>query len=100
MHSKLLLLAAVPGLLASSSPVKRDGLGDGQPIDGNGKGAPSQVGAFKRNPCADSTYLGGTDVHRDKQNTSNLGAESTDNEMVPNLKWSFSDSKTRLFPGG
>ncbi|KAL4928003.1 RmlC-like cupin domain-containing protein [Aspergillus undulatus] len=86
MHSKLLLLlAAVPALLASPSPLKRSGFEDAQPIDGNGKGAP---------------LLGGTDIHRDKQNPSNLGAESTDNGIVPNLKWSFADSKTRLFPGG
>ncbi|KAL4781642.1 RmlC-like cupin domain-containing protein [Aspergillus varians] len=86
MHSKLLLLlAAVPSLLASPSPVKRSGFSSGQPIDDNGKGAP---------------LLGGTDVNRDKQNPDNLGAQSTDNGIVPNLKWSFSDSKTRIFPGG
>ncbi|KAL4871489.1 hypothetical protein BDV12DRAFT_183620 [Aspergillus spectabilis] len=87
MYSKLfLLLAAVPAILASPSPVKRSGgFDDGQPIDGKGKGAP---------------LLGGTDVYRDKQNPDNLGAQSTDNGIVPNLKWSFSDSKTRLFPGG
>ncbi|KAL2819090.1 RmlC-like cupin domain-containing protein [Aspergillus cavernicola] len=86
MHSKLLLLlAAVPSLLASPSPVKRSGFSSGQPIDDSGKGAP---------------LLGGTDHHRDVQNPDNLGAQSTDNGIVPNLKWSFSDSKTRLFPGG
>ncbi|KAL4772942.1 RmlC-like cupin domain-containing protein [Aspergillus nidulans var. acristatus] len=86
MHSKLfLLLAAVPSILASPSLSKRSGFNDGQPIDDNGKGAP---------------ILGGTDLHRDKQNPDNLGAQSTDNGIVPNLKWSFSDSKTRLFPGG
>ncbi|KAL3478517.1 RmlC-like cupin domain-containing protein [Aspergillus californicus] len=86
MHSKLfLLLAAVPSLLASPSPVKRSGFSEGQPIDDSGKGAP---------------ILGGTDQHRDIQNQDNLGAQSTDNGIVPNLKWSFSDSKTRLFPGG
>jgi hypothetical protein len=41
MHSKLLLLlAAVPSLLASPSPVKRSGFSSGQPIDDNGRGAP------------------------------------------------------------
>lgn len=34
------------------------------------------------------------------QNPSNLGAESTDNGIVANLKWRFSDSKTRLLKGG
>ncbi|KAL4973722.1 RmlC-like cupin domain-containing protein [Aspergillus desertorum] len=81
----LLLLAAVPSILASPSLIKRSGFDDGQPIDDNGKGAP---------------ILGGTDLHLDKQNPDNLGAQSTDNGIVPNLKWSFSDSKTRLFPGG
>lgn len=36
----------------------------------------------------------------DVQNPSNLGAESTDNGIVANLKWRFSDSKTRLLKGG
>ncbi|KAL4994048.1 RmlC-like cupin domain-containing protein [Aspergillus recurvatus] len=86
MHSKLLLLlAAVPSILGSPSLIKRSGFNEGQPIDDNGKGA---------------LILGGTDLHRDKQNPDNLGAQSTDNGIVPNLKWSFSDSKTRLFPGG
>jgi hypothetical protein len=41
MHSKLLLLlTAVPTLLASPSPVKRSGFSSGQPIDDNGRGAP------------------------------------------------------------
>ena len=48
------------------------------------------------------TYMlqGGTNKQLDLQNPDNLGAQSTDNGVVPNLKWSFSDSKTRLFPGG
>ncbi|EON96369.1 putative oxalate decarboxylase protein [Phaeoacremonium minimum UCRPA7] len=33
-------------------------------------------------------------------NPDNLGQQSTDNGVVPNLKWSFSDSKTRLLKGG
>ena len=45
-------------------------------------------------------YLGGTNHQIDLQNPANLGQESTDNGVVPNLKWSFSDSKTRLFKGG
>lgn len=36
----------------------------------------------------------------DLQNPDNLGQQSTDNGVVPNLKWSFSDSKTRLLNGG
>lgn len=44
--------------------------------------------------------LGGTNHALDLQNPDNLGRESTDNGVVPNLKWSFSDSKMRLLPGG
>ncbi|KAI0592935.1 RmlC-like cupin domain-containing protein [Biscogniauxia sp. FL1348] len=58
---------------------------DGQPIDGNGKGAP---------------LSGGTNHQIDLQNPDNLGQQSTDNGVVPNLKWSFSDSKTRILRGG
>jgi quercetin dioxygenase-like cupin family protein len=43
---------------------------------------------------------GGTNKALDLQNPDNLGAESTDNGVVPNLKWSFSDSKTRILNGG
>ncbi|KAI9762520.1 MAG: hypothetical protein M4579_000323 [Chaenotheca gracillima] len=64
---------------------KRQEFATGQPIDATGKGAP---------------LLGGTNKQLDLQNPDNLGAESTDNGLVTNLKWSFSDSKTRLLPGG
>ncbi|KAI4596890.1 hypothetical protein LQW54_012616 [Pestalotiopsis sp. IQ-011] len=64
---------------------RSSGFGDGQPIDGNGKGA---------------AILGGTNKALDLQNPDNLGQQSTDNGVVPNLKWSFSDSKTRLLKGG
>ena len=43
---------------------------------------------------------GGTNRGVDIQNPSNLGQESTDAGIVPNLKWRFSDSKTRLLKGG
>ncbi|EPE10061.1 oxalate decarboxylase [Ophiostoma piceae UAMH 11346] len=57
-----------------------------QPIDGNGKGAP---------------IVGGTNAALDAQNPDNLGQLATqDAGTVPNLKWSFSDSKTKLFRGG
>ena len=36
----------------------------------------------------------------DIENPSNLGQQSTDAGTVPNLKWRFSDSKTRIYPGG
>lgn len=44
--------------------------------------------------------LGGTNHAIDLQNPDNLGAQSVDHGAVPNLKWSFSDSKTNIFPGG
>lgn len=43
---------------------------------------------------------GGTNKQLDLQNPDNLGAQSRDNGVVVNLKWSFSDSKTRLLNGG
>lgn len=46
------------------------------------------------------TLLGGTNHQLDLQNPDNLGQQATDNGVVPNLKWSFSDSKTRIFNGG
>ncbi|MCJ1244352.1 hypothetical protein MMC30_001550 [Trapelia coarctata] len=64
---------------------KRQQFGKGQPIDTQGKGA---------------SILGGTNQNLDLQNPDNLGAQSTNNGVVPNLKWSFSNSKTRLLPGG
>ncbi|KAF2874668.1 RmlC-like cupin domain-containing protein [Massariosphaeria phaeospora] len=72
--------------LALAGVVKREAqFHDGQPIDGKGKGAP---------------ILGGTDPEVDRNNPSNLGEQSTDSGTVPNLKWRFSDSKTRIFNGG
>ncbi|KAL8723590.1 MAG: hypothetical protein Q9225_000132 [Loekoesia sp. 1 TL-2023] len=64
---------------------KRQQFAQGQPINAQGKGAP---------------IAGGTNRQLDLQNPDNLGAQSTDSGVVPNLKWSLSDSKTRLFPGG
>ncbi|KAL9594652.1 MAG: hypothetical protein Q9219_006913 [cf. Caloplaca sp. 3 TL-2023] len=64
---------------------KRQQFAQGQPIDAKGNGAP---------------FGGGTNRELDLQNPDNLGAQSTDNGLVPNLKWSFSDSKTRLLSGG
>jgi oxalate decarboxylase len=44
--------------------------------------------------------LGGTNGDIDSQNPDNLVGPSTDAGTVPNLKWSFSDSKTKIYPGG
>ncbi|QDS69376.1 hypothetical protein FKW77_004423 [Venturia effusa] len=57
----------------------------GQPIDGYGKGGP---------------ILGGTNAQLDLQNPDNWARQSTDAGNVPNLKWSFSNSKTKIFNGG
>ncbi|TVY40634.1 putative oxalate decarboxylase [Lachnellula subtilissima] len=78
-------VAATP--LNEEKVQKRDtpGFTSGQPIDGNGKGGP---------------ILGGTNHQLDLQNPDNLAAQSTDNGLVANLKWSFSDSKSKIFNGG
>ncbi|KAJ3542642.1 hypothetical protein NM208_g3989 [Fusarium decemcellulare] len=77
-------VAAAP---SSADIEKRDepGFPKGQPYDGKGKGG---------------RILGGTNKELDLQNPDNLGRQPTDNGVVPNLKWSFSDSKTRLLKGG
>jgi oxalate decarboxylase len=51
-------------------------------------------------PGIDSNIPGGTDKAIDIDNPANLGQESTDAGAVKNLKWRFSDSKTRQLPGG
>jgi oxalate decarboxylase len=43
---------------------------------------------------------GGTNHQLDLQNPDNLAQQSTDAGTVVNLKWSISNSKTRIFPGG
>ncbi|KAF2636606.1 Bicupin, oxalate decarboxylase/oxidase [Massarina eburnea CBS 473.64] len=86
MKLQLLTATIFCASLSLSAIVKRDaGFKDGQPIDANGKGAP---------------ILGGTNHQIDLANPSNLGEQSTDAGTVPNLKWRFSDSKTKIFNGG
>lgn len=101
-------LAAVNIALGATLPGGKSGpqFDKGQPIDGNGKGAPL-LGLYlvlllpdisiDANKCS---FVGGTDRQIDISNPDNLGRQSTDNGIVPNLKWRFSDSKTRLFRGG
>ncbi|PTB43698.1 uncharacterized protein TrAFT101_002252 [Trichoderma asperellum] len=72
--------SAAPGLQGRSR-----GFDDGEPISPDGKGGP---------------FSGGTNHQLDLQNPNNLGEQSTDNGVVPNLKWSFSDSRTRILKGG
>lgn len=44
--------------------------------------------------------LSGTNKQIDLQNPDNLAAQSTEGGTVPNLKWSLSDSKAKIFNGG
>ena len=80
---------------------KRQQFNIGQPIDATGKGAVilGKRSPLRSNSCPDHVP-GGTNNQIDRDNPSNLGAQSTDNGIVPNLKWRFSDSKTRIFKGG
>ncbi|DAA74199.1 TPA_exp: Oxalate decarboxylase [Trichophyton benhamiae CBS 112371] len=74
-------VAAVAGVAA-----KDYGGVPGQPIQKSGKGA---------------VFSGATNPQLDLQNPSNInGQPATDIGLVPNLKWSFSLSKTRMFHGG
>ncbi|KAK4554670.1 hypothetical protein LTR86_008172 [Recurvomyces mirabilis] len=72
-------------LVERRQSTQSSGFASGQPYDGKGKGAP---------------FSGGTNNQLDIENPDNLGQQSTDNGVVVNLKWSFSDSKTRLLNGG
>lgn len=73
--------------LSYAGLVRRDdGFSQGEPINyATGKGA---------------LHSGGTNHAIDLQNPDGLGQQSTDAGTVPNLKWSFSLSKTKIFPGG
>ncbi|WZH40761.1 RmlC-like cupin domain-containing protein [Fusarium acuminatum] len=79
------LFLGITTVIAAPSDSQKPGFPKGQPYDGKGKGA---------------AILGGTNKELDLQNPDNLGGQPTDNGVVPNLKWSFSDSKTRLLKGG
>jgi oxalate decarboxylase len=94
--------------LAAATPLnqemleKRDtpGFTTGEPIDSTGKGGPI-LSKMNDTPMRHKlTMLGGTNHQIDLQNPDNLAAQSTDNGLVVNLKWSFSDSKTKIFNGG
>ncbi len=45
-------------------------------------------------------FEGGTNKQIDVENPDNLGVQPTDSGNVPNIKWRFSDSHTRLLKGG
>ena len=58
-------------------------------------------GISSRYVHADTLHSGGTNKALDLQDPdNNLGAQGTDNGLVLNLKWSFPNSKTRLYPEG
>ncbi|CAI4219739.1 unnamed protein product [Parascedosporium putredinis] len=88
----LLLGAASALAFPNSHLVERDEpqaqFQDGQPI-GHGK----ELLWLVRKTCGTNEYI-------DKQNPDNLGQQATDSGLVPNLKWRFSDSKSRNYPGG
>ena len=95
----LLFCAAVAA--SGSTLNKRSQFSQGEPIDDNGKGGPilGQFPYLNTGPFS-NPLLGGTNHQIDLQNPDNLAAQSTDAGTVPNLKWSFSQSKTRIFNGG
>ena len=103
---------AVVGLLSGSALAvprvskRSDPANSGQPINNeNGRGAPL-LGKMRRLfhkfflILIDLLATGGTNKAVDLQNPDQLRTPTTDNGFVPNVKWSFSQSQTRLFPGG
>lgn len=90
------------GRASRSTLNKRQDFKNGEPVDGKGKGAPHSGWYWLCNGILHISNIssGGTNHQIYLENPANLGQESTDNGLVPNLKWSFSDSKTKLFKGG
>ncbi|EEQ31560.1 putative oxalate decarboxylase [Microsporum canis] len=85
MKYSTVLLAALAAIAEATVPIPKGGV-VGQPITENGKGA---------------VFSGGTNHELDLQNPSNINGQPTsDNGLVPNMKWSFSLSKARMFYGG
>lgn len=87
MRFQELLILSLFAASSNAGLVRRDnGFSQGEPINyATGRGAP---------------HSGGTNHAIDLQNPDGLGQQSTDAGTVPNLKWSFSLSKTKIFPGG
>ncbi|OAL72370.1 hypothetical protein A7D00_3369 [Trichophyton violaceum] len=85
MKYSTVLVAALAAIVDATIPIPKGGV-PGQPIQESGKGA---------------VFSGGTNNQLDLQNPSNIGGQpATDNGLVPNMKWSFSLSKTRMLYGG
>jgi len=104
MRASAILFTAFAAI-SSAGLVKRDTFTDGQPIDpATGKGAPllgmSNMHFFSWSLLTNNPPTGGTNRQLDLQNPDGLGRQSVDAGTVPNLKWSFSLSKTKIFPGG
>lgn len=104
---------AIVGLLSGSALAvphaskRSDPANSGQPINPeNGRGAPllGKMRPFSMESSSwkviDFLVTGGTNKALDLQNPDQLRTPTTDNGFVPNVKWSFSESQTRLFPGG
>jgi oxalate decarboxylase len=101
LNNLTLALLVVVGTTRASILKRAAQFIQGQPIDADGKGA-LILGMVSSTSLCEQTNMtaGGTNKALDLQNPDNLGAQSTDNGVVPNLKWSFSDSKVRIFNGG
>ncbi|KAF7187970.1 putative oxalate decarboxylase [Pseudocercospora fuligena] len=69
-------------------------------VEGYAEGAFASGHPYGSTSGKGSIISGGTNNRVDIENPSNLGQDPTDNGLVPNLKWWFSDSKTRLLKGG
>lgn len=77
------------------SPIRRRATPDYGGITDFGSGKPQPVRGQKGAP-----FLWTTNEAIDEQNIDNVSPPPTDAGVVPNLKWSFSLSHTRLLKGG
>jgi oxalate decarboxylase len=97
--SSLLISSALAGLVGRQTA--QNSFEQGSPRTNNGSRG-SIISGTDTVRSADPllTTSGGTNHDLDLQNPDGLGQQTTDAGTVPNLKWSFSLSKTRIFPGG
>ncbi|OAL62297.1 oxalate decarboxylase [Trichophyton rubrum] len=90
MKYSTVLVAALAAIADATIPIPKGGV-PGQPIQESGKGAVFSGMIFQ--PSLTLPTL--------QKNPSNIGGQpATDNGLVPNMKWSFSLSKTRMLYGG
>ena len=81
---------------------KRQQIDQGQVAGANGTSTPFSGNPFLKK-CGGrwlTHLLDETSQEFDLPNTNSFGVAGTDNGVVPNLKWSLSDSHKRLFKGG